>query len=296
MPIQNFTTLLQSAADLRNWIAQHLPTATTLVGYDLFLKLGNDHFAGLPLNVPSLYSALPHTPQAIDAMLQQMQQAGYLEYAFSAANAPATLVLTERFISILMGYQKKFESLFILRKKLRDEQLLIQCTDQELHHFAQSLYDQFYDLGWFYLHNYGSMCFLIASLVRRVATSYGYDARIESGYAEIIGNGHHFSLGEKGFAAPGQVEGHAMCVINEKLILDFGLGNVRKHYRRSFPWALGCDYRPQDNMLGSIVVPSGETVTWKNDWQFPGTEEELKKFEQSVETLFQRYITYFESA
>lgn len=295
MPIQNFTTLLQSMAEVRNWIVQHVPTATSLVGYDLFLKLGNDHFAGLPLDLQALYRSLPHPREAIDASLQQMRQAGLLEYALGTDNAPASLVLSDRFVALLAGYQRKFESLFILRKRLRDEQLLVHCGDAELSHFAQSLYDHFYDLGWFYLHNFGAVCFLMASLVKRVARAHGYDARVESGHVEITAPDVHFSLGGKGYAKPGQIDGHAMCVINDRLILDFGLGNVRKGYRRDFPWALGCEYqpRPAENILGAIVVPSGETVTWKNDWRSPGTDEELKNYEPAVEQLFQRYVSYF---
>lgn len=280
-------------AEVRNWIVQNVPTATSLVGYDLFLKLGNDHFTSLPISLPSLYQGLPHTPESIDATLKQMQQAGLLEYALSAADTPATFVLTDRFVAILTGYQRKFESLFILRKRLRDEQLLIRSSEQELNHFAQSLYDHFYDLGWFYLHNYGAVCFLMASVVRRVASAYGYEARVESGHVDITAPNVHYSLGGKGFAKAGQIDGHAMCVINDKLILDFGLGNVRRGYKRDFPWALGCEYQPRDNVLGSIVVPTGETVTWKNDWRSPGTDAELKKYEPMVEQLFQRYASYF---
>lgn len=292
MPIQNFTTLLQSMAEVRNWIVQNFPIATTLVGYDLFLKLGNDHFSGLPLDIPSLYQTLPHPPESIDATLEQMRQAGLLEYALGSSDKAASLILSDRFVAILTGYQRKFESLFILRKRLRDEQLLVRCEDQELSRLAESLYDHFYDLGWLYLYNYGGVCFLMASLVCRVAAAYGYDARVESGHVEIAKDNGVFSLGGQGFAGPGQIDGHACCVINDKLIIDFGLGNVRKGYRRDFPWALCCEYQPLGNVLGSIVMPSGETVTWKNDWRSPGTEEELKKYEPFVEQLFERYVSF----
>lgn len=293
MPIHRFTTHLQSVADVRNWIAQHVPLAKSLVGYDLFLKLGNDYLSGIALSITSVYQALPHSEEEINAAIKEMEKAGLVAFTLPTQNSPAGLVPTQRFVAILRAYQQKFESLFILRKNLRDQQLLVNCNDPELTHLAQSLYDHFFDMGWLYLHNFGAACFFMSSLVRRVASAYGYQARIEVGYVDITAPNVEYHLGAKGYAQPGQIEGHGMCVINDKLILDFGLGNVRKGYRRDFYWALGCEYQPHDNVVGTIVLPAGETVTWKNDWQTPDAEAELKLYESAVEQLFQHYVSHY---
>lgn len=176
---------------------------------------------------------------------------------------------------------------------MRDEQLLVLTDDAALRHFAEALYDHFYDMGWLYLHNFGGICFLMASLVRRVAIAYGHRARVESGYVEVRDAERIFLLGGKGYAAPGQIEGHAYCVIDEALILDFGLGNLRKGYRRDFHWALACPYQPRDGVLGTMTLPQGQTVCWKNDWQTPETQAELQKFEPMAEQLFSNYLAHF---
>jgi hypothetical protein len=293
MQINRVTTLLQSIAETRNWTMQYVPSAKSLVGYDLFLKIGNDYFAGAELTPQSVYQTVPHSREEIDTAIAEMERAGLIERVHAEGGDWSRIVPTQRFAAILAAYQRKFESLFILRKGLRDQQLLVACDEPELAHFAESLYDHFYDLGWLYLHNFGSACFLMASLVRRVASAYGFQARIASGYVEIAAPNVRYYLGAKGYAHPGQIEGHAMCVINDKLILDFGLGNVRKGYRRDFYWALACEFQPRDHMLGSMMLPSGESVVWKNDWQSPESEAELKMYEPAVEELFKHYLSYF---
>ncbi|TFW07013.1 hypothetical protein E4K72_09485 [Oxalobacteraceae bacterium OM1] len=294
MQPQRITSLLQGVADVRNWIVRHIPLTESMVGYDLFLKLGNDFFAGQELQLKSIYAELPYTEKTIRAQIDKMKEAGLVvQQATGMDGRTHKLVPTTKFIALLQQYHRKFESLFILRKGLRDQQLLVDTTNPKLKQLAETLYDHFYDLGWLYLYNYGGICFLAASLVQRVARAYGHDARVESGYVDIQREGVQFLLGGKGYAAPGQIEGHAMCVIDDSLVLDFGLGNVRKGFRRDFPWALGCAYQSTENALGSMVLPTGETVTWKNDWQTPDGEAELQKYAPFVEQLFQHYVAHF---
>jgi hypothetical protein len=294
MQIQRVTSLLQGVADVRNWVVQHIPLTTSLVGYDLFLKLGNDFFLGQELELKSICQALPHPEECIRLQVRKMEEAGLVvEQASDSGAGSSKLVPTQKFVALLDNYRKKFESLFILRKGLRDQQLLVSSRNPELGQFVESLYDHFYDLGWLYLHNFGGVCFLMASLVKRVAAAYGRQARVESGYVQISGPNVEYLLGGKGYAAPGQIEGHAMCVIDDTLIVDFGLGNVRKGYRRNFYWALACEYQPRDNVLGTLPLATGEAVAWKNDWQSPDSGAELKKYEPAVEELFRVYASYF---
>jgi hypothetical protein len=287
MQTERVTHLLQGVAEVRDWVVSRVPATDTMLGYDLFLKMGQDFFAGNALGLRSLAGQLPYAEDAIRGQVGKMVEAGLI------VAQDAVLLPTKKFVELLENYYAKFESLFILRKDLRAKQLLVATDNAELRQLAESLYDHVFDLGWLYLHNFGSVCFLMASLVQRVAHAHGRQAHIESGYVEIVGNGNRFVLGGKGFAAPGQVEGHAMCVIDNALIVDFGVGNVRKGYRRDFYWGLACDYRPNDNVLGSATLPTGETVTWKSDWKSPDTDQELKKFVSAVDQLFQQYANQY---
>jgi hypothetical protein len=80
----------------------------------------------------------------------------------------------------------------------------------------------------------------MSSLVRRVATAHGFKAKLGICHVAIGSPIGSFLLGSPGYAAPGQIEGHAVCVIDDVVLVDFGLGNVRRNYRRNFYWTLAC--------------------------------------------------------
>jgi DNA-binding Lrp family transcriptional regulator len=292
MQIQRVTSLLQGVANVRKWVVENVPLTSSMVGYDLFLKLGNDFIGGRPLDVNTLLRELPHPEKSITQQIKKMEDAGLI-VAQPAAVGARKLLPTRQFVHLLETYSRKFESTFILRKGLRDQQLMVMTEDDKLREFAESLYDNFYDLGWLYLHNFGGVCFLMASLVKRVAAAYGYTARVESCYVDVSNAHERYMLGAQGFAKEGQIDGHAMCVIDDALIIDFGLGNIRKGYRRDFYWAMACDYRPEGSVLASVGLPTGHTVTWKNDWQSPDSEAELARYAPHIDELFQQYETYF---
>jgi hypothetical protein len=169
----------------------------------------------------------------------------------------------------------------------------VAVSDPGLAAFGQLVYDRVFDLGWLYLHNFGSACFLISSLVNRIAVAHGYQSRVASCYVHVGGEQGAYLLGAQGMAKPGQIDGHAVCVVDERMILDFGLGNVRKGYRRDFPWGMAADYRRQDHVMGVAVIPGAETVIWKDDWQSPGSDEELARYAPHLEELFGQYAARF---
>jgi hypothetical protein len=293
MQIQRVTPLLQGVADVRNWIVQNIPMSVSMAGYDLFLKIGNDFFSGKTIELESLVKELPHDEAAVREHLAAMVQDGLLvEQTYSDGHA-SRIVPTQRFVELLKQYQTKFESLFILRKDLREQQLLAVVPDGRLQGLVETLYNHFYDIGWLYSHNFGGICFLMSSLVRRVALAYGFKARLESCHVEIRGPERTFMLGSPGYAAPGQIEGHAVCIIDDAVLVDFGLGNVRRGFRRDFYWALACPYAPRDAVMAHMLLPQGESVTWKNDWQTPDGPAEFAKYEALVEQLFQNYVDRF---
>jgi hypothetical protein len=292
MQIDRVPTMLQSVAQLRNWVVENVPCTNSMLGYDLFIKLGNDVVAGQPLDLATLAQGLPYPPEQVADHIRRMAQAGLFEIA-DVGQGAAMLRATSAFVTLLDRYSRKLESVFIVREDLRSQQLLVSASDPALGQFASMLYDRIYDMGWLYLHNFGSACFLMASLVRRLAEAHGHAARIASCYVEIAHDEGQYLLGAQGYAKPGQIDGHAVCIVNEAVILDFGLGNVRKGYRRDFHWGVATDYRRQDSVLGAMTVRTGERVTWKDDWQSPGTDAELARYAPHIEDLFGEYVARF---
>ncbi|MDL2356767.1 MAG: hypothetical protein QFF03_16070 [Pseudomonadota bacterium] len=288
MQVPRITSLLQGIASSRSWLLTHVPLTGSMAGYDLFLKIANDCPGGQPVRMSALLDGIGHPPETVRAQLLQMAAADLL-----APRADDAWLPTARFLGLLNSFSQQFDSLFILRKSLRDRQLLVVSDDDELGHFAERLYDHFYDLGWLYLHNFGAACFLMASLVARLAGEAGYRARVASGYVDIARGDARYLLGAQGYAKPGQIDGHAVCVVEEKLLIDFGLGNARRSYRSDFPWALACAFRPRGACLAELAMPTGETVRWKNDWQSPDTEAELARYAPHLDQLAAQYHAQF---
>lgn len=292
MQIERVSSLLQDVAEIRNWTIQHLPQAGSMVAYDLFLKIGNDHFCDNTLTLSELCKGLPHSEDEVRRNVAAMVQSGLLEAMADSASAIVRIAPTQQFVELLKQYQAKFESVFIPRKDLRQRQLLADVHDRRLHHLVETMYDHFHDLGWLHLHNFGAVCFLMASLVRRVATAYGFQARVEICHAEICTQEFNFYLGSPGYANPGQIEGHAVCIIDDAVLVDFAVSSVRRTLRRDFYWGLATEYAPRDEVLAQLQLPGG-TICWKNDWQTPDGPAELAKYEALVEELFRQFVARF---
>ncbi len=292
MQIQHLSSQLQGIASAKGWLLAHVPLTASMAGYELFLDIANDCREGRAVPVDVLLDGMRHPEPILLAQIGQMETAGLLARQTGAAGAIAYLP-TQQFLELLHNASPQFDSLFTLREDLRDQQLLVVAQDGPMHDFVAALYDRFSDLGWLYLHNFGAASFLMASLVARVATAHGYRARIESCNVEIAQGEGRYLLGAQGYAKPGQIDGHAVCILEECMLVDFGLGNVRRNYRRDFPWALACDFRLHGAMLGGIAMTSGETVLWKNDWQSPESEAELARYAPHLDELYQHYHTRF---
>ena len=293
MQIQHVSTLLQGEASVRNWIVQNIPLSVSMVGYDLFLKIGNDLVAGGQPEVAVAFADLPHSEEAIRGHVEAMSKAGLLEIMSCDAADAVRVKPTAMFVELLKQFQATFEREFIPRKEMRDQQLLVATQDMRLRHLVETIYDHFYDIGWLYLHNFGSTCFLMASLVCRVAQAYGFKARVESCHVNVKGQNINYNLGSPGYAKPGQIEGHAVCIIDDVLLVDFGLGGARRTYRRDFYWGIALPYEQREEVMAHMTLPQGDSITWKNDWQTPDGPAEFAKYAPMLETLFQQFVARF---
>jgi hypothetical protein len=297
MSLRRVPSILQSVAQVRNWVVEHVPGTDSMLGYDLFIKLGNDAVAGQPLCLSALASQMPYSSDAIAGQLRRFEELGLLTLS-NDADQGLVLHPTQQFMSLLNQYSLVFESKFIVRDELRVRQLIVQSSHTALAQLCSVLYDRVHDLGWLYLYNYGSTCFMMASLMRRLAELHGHQARVVSCYVEIAapaaaGGEIRYRLGARGHAKPGQIDGHAVCLIDESLIVDFGLGNVRRGYRRNFYWGAIADFRREDAAIARLALPNGDSMTWKDDYQSPDTETELAACAQYLDALIAQYIERF---
>lgn len=297
MSLRRVPSILQSVAQVRNWVVEHVPGTDSMLGYDLFIKLGNDAVAGQPLLLSALAPNLPYSAESIAGQLRRFEELGLVTLS-NDADQGLVLHPTQQFITLLKQYSLVFESKFIVRDELRGRQLVVQSDNTALAQLFSVLYDRVHDLGWLYIYNFGSTCFMMASLMRRLAELHGHQARVVSCYVEIAapaaaGGEIRYRLGAPGHAKPGQIDGHAACLVDESLLVDFGLGNVRRGYRRSFYWGAMADYRREDARIARLSLAGGDTMTWKDDYQSPDTETELASCAPHLDELIAQYIERF---
>lgn len=292
MATNSASTVLQAVAQIRNWVVTHIPLTGSLVGYDLFLLIGAAHAAGKTLALGEAHGQLPYGAAVVDAHVAELLAAGLIEMA---GEGPAReLVPTARFGVLLREYRTEFDRRFIPRDRLHAQQLLCVLPDAADRAFVEMLYDRFFDLGWFYLHNYGSTCFMMATMVERVAHLVGRQARIAYGTVTLLNGAGEttFRVGAGG-ARPGQVDGHAFCVIDERFVLDFGLGTIRKLHRRDFAWAAAVPCLGQDAPVGGAKLGDGTTVIWTVTAQPAGCENEIQLCEAHADDLMPFYLAAF---
>lgn len=297
MSLRRVPSILQSVAQVRNWVVENVPGTDSMLGYDLFIKLGNDIVAGQPLELSVLAPQLPYSPEAIAGQLRRFEE---LSLVVLTNDADRGLVLqpTEQFVTLLKQYSLVFERKFIVRDELRGRQLIVRSDHAALAQLCSVFYDRVYDLGWLYIYNFGSTCFMMASLMQRLAQLHGHQARVVSCYVEIKapeaeGGEIRYRLGAPGHARPGQIDGHAACLIDEALVVDFGLGNVRRGYRRNFYWGAIADYQRDGTTFARLALPNGDSMTWRDDYQSPDTDTELANCAQLLDGLIAQYVERF---
>jgi len=283
-------------AEVREWMLQSIPQTRSAAGFDVFLAVAGACRQGTPVAAAELARVLPHAPRVVRSQLRRLQQAGLLASGGGGGAGGEHFAPTARLQALVDEWQREVESRFIARAPLREEQLQVHTRHALLAPRVAQLYDRFFDLGWLYLHRFGATCFLTALLVARIASLHGHRTRVVSGWAEVRSPRGVFALGAPGHLLPGEIEGHAMCVVDDRVVVDFGLGNLRRGYRRDFVWALAADLAPAGAVLAQAATAPGETLRWRDDWRYPGTEAKLASYGALVERLVADYLQRYPAA
>jgi len=135
-----------------------------------------------------------------------------------------------------------------------------------------------------------SSCFCMAGFLRLVFAELGRQATVEPCYAVAVDHDKGFALGYKQLTcAAGQVEGHVVCVVDHKLLLDFGATNIRKYFIPDFPIAIATQLRNDALFPAEIDLPGGRKMLWRNDWVNPDLGRVMAENEPASQLLFSQY-------
>ncbi|MFZ6876187.1 hypothetical protein ACO0LF_29335 [Undibacterium sp. Di27W] len=159
--------------------------------------------------------------------------------------------------------------------------------DRKLAHILRQIADDFEILDFF--QQYGSSCFAMSAMLAQLLSEKGYTARVQGCYAEIRQNNGIFYIGYKGLVHDNQREGHAVCIVDEQYLIDFGLGTLRKFYAEDFAHALACEISGTSPVLGTLNMNDGGDIAWRTDWISPMVEQELQAQAATVERILNVY-------
>lgn len=256
---------------------------------DLLQFIGNEHVAAQGTTRTEIERATGLAADEVDAVLGALRRNGLVTLDDRDASR---LHGTPALHHVWEAFEERLDTAFIARHALRGALLLNKASQAALAARVERAFDRFFDLGWLYLHNWGANCYLMASLVAEVMRREGHAARLVAGRVEIAMDDHVFVVGGKGVALPGQIDGHAFCVVDECLLIDFALGVARKGFRRDLFWGVAADFQPSEDPAAVVARaehPRAGTLSWSTDSLGEQGRQELSKTAQLVTELMLVY-------
>ena len=101
----------------------------------------------------------------------------------------------------------------------------------------------------------GTSCFCAAGFVSLAFSALGRRVQILPCYAVAVKDEAKFALGYKNLInAPGQVDGHVVCLVDDRILVDFGLRNVQRYFSADFPAAAACQVDPMSPFPTELVL------------------------------------------
>ncbi len=146
-------------------------------------------------------------------------------------------------------------------------------------------------LNLHYFEQYGTYCVVMAAVLGKILANAGYRTRMLSCYAKLRAGRNTFLLGYKDISAPGQIDGHAVCVVNDQYLLDFGLGNARKYFSQQIPWAIAAPVTESSDQLAQVVLQKDVSISWRTDWSSPAVMQEASQLAPHLNSLLQKYYS-----
>ena len=141
--------------------------------------------------------------------------------------------------------------------------------------------------GWQYAK--GS-CFCMAGFLALVFESLGAKAEVHACYAIACEGEDRYALGFRGMtSAEDQVDGHVVCVVNDKYIIDFGTTNVRRYFLPTFPMAVAAAANGPDLFPAAADLGKGRILIWCGDPDNAHTRAAMAQHQDISRLLFEQY-------
>jgi hypothetical protein len=133
-------------------------------------------------------------------------------------------------------------------------------------------------------------CFCAAGFVAMAFTALGRQARVLPCYADVDRDNSHFLLGyPRQSCAPEQVDAHVVTLVDERVLVDFGLRNVQRYAWPDFPGAVALNVAPGAVFPAELVIGIQRKISWRNDWENPETGKIMADHRLVIEALYGQF-------
>jgi hypothetical protein len=140
------------------------------------------------------------------------------------------------------------------------------------------------------IHRYGNSCFVMAGLVAKILRSAGIESAVHACYAAVRRDEQLLTLGFRDANARSDpLDGHAVCVAEQRILVDFGLGNVRRYGWPDFWHAIACEIQPGRTFPVSLDLNESDSITWFDGSKNHCVSAIMDELRPVIEAAFVRY-------
>ena len=133
-------------------------------------------------------------------------------------------------------------------------------------------------------------CFCMAGFLALVFESMGAKAQVHACYAVASEGEDRYALGFRGMTvADNQVDGHVVCVVNDRYIVDFGTTNVRRYFLPTFPVAVAAPAGGPGLFPAGVGLGNGRTIVWHADPDNAPAQAAMSRHWDISRLLFEQY-------
>lgn len=151
----------------------------------------------------------------------------------------------------------------------------------------------FVDLEYLgHIKKYGNCCLFISTLVQRILQAKGFTVELKTCNAIVEKSDQRFLLGGKQFAKPGQLATHVVCIVDQSILLDFGLGNARRDFYPEFFQGVVLPYQDSHEVLSRMSLGKNTGLYYIHDEPPADFEEQQVSQAAAVEEVLLEFSKY----
>ena len=134
-------------------------------------------------------------------------------------------------------------------------------------------------------------CFVMAGLIQLAFEAQGHRVKLLPCTGVAVYKQQPFKLGFPGLKQNNEeLDGHVACIIDETILVDFGLGNVRRYGFPEFPIALAGDCKQSPVFPITLRVGNDIQFQWNTEVIHPYIEATVENHKPYAKALYQQYL------